>query len=353
MPVVGVTSNTVPWEPFIAAGCFPVVLNPSTDLRSPGFSYAGHYMEDVFEERIRAIFDQVASATGVRIRSVVIPRTSEQEHKLFLYLREVSRLGQAPSMPKVHLYNLLQTRSVESEEYGLASTRTLLHHASEVGTKKATVEGLHEAIQVGNRCRRSLRELHNLRMSLGNPVSGTDALQWIGASYFMDREKYARLLSTVLQAQAGRPPRQGRRLLIKGAPLSYLGLHEAIEQHGATVVAEDDWWGSRAATPDIDSEADPAEAIFQHGYLYAQSPRVFPASAADEWFLSVADQVDAVIFYLPFEDDVYGWDYPRWRKLLSDRNVPCFLVREDARRPFGAAWHEEVETFLSSLPERH
>ncbi len=348
IPVIGLTSNTVPWEPFVAAGCFPVVLNPSIHLPSTE-SFADRYMEAVFEERIRLIFDMVASCAEVRLRAIVIPRTSEQEHKLFLYLRELSRLGTVPSMPEAHLYNLLHTRSAESESYGLANTRKLVHYAREVGMQQPTTERLRAAITVGNHCRRMLRELHQLRMSSVNTVSGTEALQWIGASYFMSRAEYAQLLSAALEARADSLPRCGKRLLIKGSPLSYLGLHEGIEQHRATVVAEDDWWGSRSGMPDMETDMEPEQSIFDSCYLHAQSPRVFPPDVADEWFLSVSEKVDAVIFYLPFEDDVYGWDYPRWRQTLNDSGIPHFLVRDDARRGMSASWHEEFEGFLSSI----
>ncbi len=52
------------------------------------------------------------------LSAVVIPRTSEQEHKLYLYLREVVRQG-SERAPEPILYNLLHARSPEA-----ASLRT-------------------------------------------------------------------------------------------------------------------------------------------------------------------------------------------------------------------------------------
>ena len=83
-------------------------------------------------------------------------------------------------------------------------------------------------------------------------ISGTEALALIGASYFVCRDEYARLAeqaAEMIKEPCG--PLAGKRLMIAGASLNHRGLHQALEKHGAIVVAEDDWWGSRSAGEDI------------------------------------------------------------------------------------------------------
>src|SRR5580658_5681210 len=76
VPVVGVTSNTVPWELIRAAGFFPVMLHPA-QRATPA---ADEYMErDVFQSRIRGIFDSVVRGEWDFLRAIIFPRTSEQE----------------------------------------------------------------------------------------------------------------------------------------------------------------------------------------------------------------------------------------------------------------------------------
>src|SRR5947208_1208451 len=77
----------VPWEILRAAGYSPRLLEEEP-CASP---YADRFLEDVFEERIRVIFDRLCAAAWPEISLLVIPRTSEQEHKLYLYLREMER----------------------------------------------------------------------------------------------------------------------------------------------------------------------------------------------------------------------------------------------------------------------
>ena len=38
--------------------------------------------------------------------------------------------------------------------------------------------------------------------------------------------------------------------------------------------------------------------------------------------------MDGVIFYLPHEDDVIGWDYPRLRAFLDERAIPHLMLRD-------------------------
>ena len=90
VPVAGYTSNTVPWELLRATGFFPVLLQAHTS----GTPHADVYMEPVFTRRIRSLFEVLLGGTWSFLKTLVIPRTSEQEHKLYLYLSEAIRQEQ-------------------------------------------------------------------------------------------------------------------------------------------------------------------------------------------------------------------------------------------------------------------
>jgi hypothetical protein len=59
-----------------------------------------------------------------------------------------------------------------------------------------------------------------------------------------------------------------------------------------------------------------------------------------------------VIFYLPPEDDVLGWDYPGLRKSLEQRGIPSLLLREDATHGLSAACHQAIDDFISGIAAR-
>ncbi|MGP0074522.1 MAG: 2-hydroxyacyl-CoA dehydratase [Bryobacteraceae bacterium] len=330
MPVIGVTSNTVPWELLRAAGFQPMLLSP----RWPHTPFADRYMEDVFSARMKRVFDFLISDAG-DLSAVVIPRTSEQEHKLYLYLCEVMRQRLERS-PKPILYNLLHARSPEAEAYGLERTNDLKLQLEQIARRPITQEALLSAIAEGNAARHAIGGLLQEREGHAPRLRGSEALVLIGAWYFMDRSEYALRAQEALREIQKRPPLAGPRILIKGTPLDSPDFCAAIESHGAIVVAEDDWWGSRAAGLDIDTSIDPIRAIFEKYYFDAPSPRVFPSEIADAWFHRKAAEVDGVIFYLPHEDDVLGWDYPRLRASLDERTIPHLMLRDESSDEIGA-----------------
>ena len=335
LPVAGVTSNTVPWEILRAAGFFPLLLSPSRTATP----HADAYMEDVFDGRMRALFEHLLARDWPFLHTLVIPRTSEQEHKLFLYLHEVARQEPERSLPHFLLYNLLHALSPEGEAYGLDRTRELAARFPAVNE-----DSLRQAIAEGNRARAALRALTALRPT---HLSGAQALPLIGAFYFMDRAAYAALATQAASELAQAPALSGPRLLVKGSMLDHSHLHRILESHGAVVAAEDDWWGARAGGQDIALDGDPTAAIFAHYLRSEPSPRVFPPAAAEAWFLDALASVDGVVFYLPPEDDILGWDYPRLRDTLDQRGMAHLLLRDDASSgDVPAETHSRIEEFL-------
>ena len=350
VPVVGVTSNTVPLELVRAAGLFPVVLRPP-QRTTPA---ADEYMEtNVFEARIRRIFDSVVCGDLDFLSAIILPRTSEQEYKLFLYLREVARERPRDGMPPVYLYDLLHSRSPESYAYGLIRTGHLMKHLGEIAGRPITTKDVVEAVAKSNAARAAVRGLLRLRNATPR-VSGAEALPLIGAYWFMACAEYAKLATEAARTLERREPLPGARLLVKGAPLDHGRLHRALESHGAIVVAEDNWWGTRSVGADIEADSEPLKAIFEHYYSNTPSPRVFPAEAADRWFQSnVTDGVDGVVFYLPADDYVAGWDYPRQKRFLDTLGIPSLVVREDPNvGELSSESHESIECFAQQTDRK-
>jgi benzoyl-CoA reductase/2-hydroxyglutaryl-CoA dehydratase subunit BcrC/BadD/HgdB len=351
VPVVGYTSNTVPWELIRAAGCFPVLLAPDPGAPSNHSPLTGKLMEPMFESRIRGIFDGILSGAWKFLELLIIPRTSEPEYKLYLYLREVARQELNATIPPLWLYDLLHTRSPISRTYGLDRTKALLQRLNEI--HPVHLKSVSKAVADSNRARAALIKLKALRSGATSQISGTDALTVTGAFYFMDRATFAKLAETACREARSAKPLRGPRLLIKGTPLHHPKLHQALEAHGAMVSAEDDWWGARATDRKIlptRTLAAATRAIFENYYLHAPSPRVSPVAASDAWFRkAVKSGADAVVFYLPPDDDIYGWDYPRQRDFAHACGVPSLLIREDAGRGLSGDAHTMIKMFVGSL----
>ena len=177
--IAGITSNTVPWEILRAAGYTPVLLE---DEAGPT-PHADRWMEDVFDRRFRVIFDRLCAGAWSHLDRVVIPRTSEQEHKLYLYLREIARTQPAGVIPELYFYNLLHTRTPESYDYGLERTRQMMRDFD------VSEDELRDAIAESNRARGCVRDI--LQKRRDGCLEGSAALEWIRGFYSEDRSVFA------------------------------------------------------------------------------------------------------------------------------------------------------------------
>jgi hypothetical protein len=321
MKRAGITSNTVPWEILRAAGYAPQLL----DFHADSTPYADRFMEDVFDRRMRMIFDRFCAGACNHLDVIVIPRTSEPEHKLYLYLREMVRSGAVGhGSPRLYLFNLLHTQSAESYRYGLDRTRQMARDF------EVSDDALRVAIEESNRARASVREIQRKRWE--GWLKGSAALELIRDFYTGDRAALPEQVAAILQSAAAPVAGHRPRILIKGAATCDATLHRSVEEAGGSVVAEDDWRGSRAAGDgDVRLDEDPVRAIFDKYYCDEVSPRVFPSAQADAWFRRQVNSglFDGVLFYLPPEDDVAGWDYPRHAAFLDERRIPHVVVREE------------------------
>jgi benzoyl-CoA reductase/2-hydroxyglutaryl-CoA dehydratase subunit BcrC/BadD/HgdB len=294
-------------------------------------------MEDVFDRRIRVIFDRLCSSEWSDLDLVVVPRTSEQEHKLYLYLREAERERFSDGIPRLYFYDLLHTRTPESYSYGLERTRQMIH---DFGVSDET---LRDAIEESNLARRAVRAIQQARCD--GFLEGAGAFELLGGFYTENRAAFADRVAEQLPTLCAVSPTDHPRILIKGAPLDCTGVHRFIEQAGGYVVAEDDWRGSRAGGDrDITVDGDPVTAIFEKYFYDAVSPRIQPSAERDAWFQRTVESkdIDGVLFFIPFEDDVVGWDYPRQAAWLGQQRVPSMLIRETSDAAAVTAFIEEL-----------
>ncbi len=343
--VVGITSCTVPREMLEAAGCVPLVLR----RRAGPEPMADAYLErDVFSGRIRGIFEGLVSGDWRWLRAVVIPRTSEQEYKLFLYLREVDREGVRGPLPLVCLYDLLHSRSPDTRAYAIGRTRQLKTDIERFAGHSIRDEALAAAIEQSNAARAATLALNAART--GRPrLRGAEAVALIGASQFLTASAYARLAAEAARAVAGRPALDGPRLIVAGAPPETPALHSLLEDMGAVVVWEEDAGGVMQPGGAIRTGGDPLMAIAEKYQTDTSSARVFPLAAADEPFeAAVRGGVHGVVFHLPPDDYVAGWDYPRRKRFLDERGVPSLVIRDDVAAMSDEA-RERVRGFVSGL----
>ncbi len=325
-PVVGYVGDTVPVEAISASGALAWRIAPidgSTALADPWIeAFADLDARLTFARYLEGAYDDIAL--------LIVPRSSETQHKLFLALREAQRVGLKTGGPALWLHDLPHTQRDSSRAYGLARTRELLARLGEITGRSPGDAELGAAIAASNGTRMLLTELQARRRAGG--IGGTAAQVATGALSFMAPAEGHAALAAWLAGPIEAPP-PGPRLLVKGMPLEHERLHALVAELGAEIVAEDDAWGSRAAEPLVAATPSPLEGLFVHSWRERPCPRIHPPPADGDWFARAlsAGGFDGVIFNHPRPEDTEGWRFPAERERVRAAGLPFVQLRDDVR----------------------
>lgn len=342
-PCVIASWPSVPVEIVRAAG-FRAVIARGTSGPTPAAD--AHLESGIFPSRLRRLVEDALAGRFSDAARIVIPRTSDADYKCFLYLREFARTNVTSALAPVILFDLLQSRGADVQAYDVARTRVLVDELASASGLMPSADDLHREIARANAARAAARRLVALRR-VDPRVTGTEVFPLLAAFWEMDPDGYVALATEAAGRIAARPPMARPRVLLTGAPVDGPQLHQAIESHGAIVVAEVGPWGSGASGDDVRLDDDPVAALADKYRADSIGPRT-PADSLRRWTARMLDDVDAVVVSLPPDDAVFGWDYPALRDLLKARDIPHVCLRGDQYRAPSAADHARLDAMVSA-----
>jgi benzoyl-CoA reductase/2-hydroxyglutaryl-CoA dehydratase subunit BcrC/BadD/HgdB len=305
-----------------------------------------HLEPGIFPRRLRHLVEMALTGRLSEAARVVIPRTSDTDYKCFLYLREFVRRGVTSALPPVMLFDLLQSGGAHVAAYDAARTRALLDELASVSGRQPSIDDLGQVIARANEARAAARRLGAFR-GIVPRVTGAEVFPLLADFWELEPERYVAAVNGATSAFAKRPALSGPRVLLAGAPVDGPELHQAIESHGAIVVAEAGPWGSGAAGDDIPIDDDPCRAVAEKYRADAVGART-PAASLRHRMDSLLDHVDAVVVSLPPEDAVFGWDYPALRDLLQARGIPHVCLRGDQYQAPTPDEHAQLDVMVSA-----
>jgi benzoyl-CoA reductase/2-hydroxyglutaryl-CoA dehydratase subunit BcrC/BadD/HgdB len=134
---------------------------------------------------------------------------------------------------------------------------------------------------------------------------------------------------------------------VGGSPLDHLQLYQAIEDCGATVVAEDHCWGNRCGEYPVDPTMPVFEGLADRYHRKPACSIDFPMQRLVERCVGRAQtaRVDGAIFYVFEGDGVHVWDTPDEVAALEGLNVPCLYLKQ---QPY---WSADPEPLRATLRE--
>ena len=195
-------------------------------------------MEDVIPPETKALFESAARGDLEFLDLLVLSRPYAH---LYYYLKEVHRLGRGPLFPPLHMFDLMQSQRLAVRAYNWGRFQTLIERLERLSGEELSERRFLRAIELTNAVRDLQRQLLELRWQAGS--HGVDALRPWAPAISCRHRSIARPRDYL---EPWTPRLDGPRLLIvTSEPLSHTDCTIAGVS-GGLVVAEDDWWGSRA-----------------------------------------------------------------------------------------------------------
>jgi benzoyl-CoA reductase/2-hydroxyglutaryl-CoA dehydratase subunit BcrC/BadD/HgdB len=341
-PYVVASWPSVPVEIVRAAGFRPVM---SRGASGPTPAADVHLESGIFPSRLRHLVEDALAGRLADAARIVIPRTSDADYKCFLYLRELVRREVVTALAPVVLFDLLQSTGPDVPAYDVERMHALLDELASVSGRMPSGDDLRREIARANTARAAARRLVELRHA--SRVAGAEVFPLLAAFWEMEPDRYTTMASEAATRMAACPPLSGPRVLLTGAPVDVQIRHEAIELHGAIVVAEVGPWGSSAAGNDVRIDDDPIAALADKYRADSIGART-PVDSLRRLTESMLDEVDAVVVSLPADDAVFGWDYPALRGVLRARDLPHVCLRGDSHEIPTSVDHAALAAMVSA-----
>jgi benzoyl-CoA reductase/2-hydroxyglutaryl-CoA dehydratase subunit BcrC/BadD/HgdB len=347
--VVGYVSTAVPRELIEAAGCFPLLIAGDVQRVT---TRGDEWMEEQFDPMARSIFDMALVGELQFLDLLIVPRVADSFLRLYLYLREVERLGVAPQLPKIHLFDLLQTRHFSSGTYNRERLDELVATLGSIAGRAITTADLQAAMLEANEARRVRRSLANLRRESPSRVPGSLALKLHGACHFLHTPDYTKLLRSALGASVSEPL-NGPRVVIAGNAQSSSDLHEILEARGFSIVGDYHWLGD-TSLEDIVSSEDPLLALTDHYHSDVLTSRRFPHEPHEIVEFARQAGANGVVFYLYEQEEALTWDCPHQVRALDQAGIASLVLENQPYRPQeNPALAKQLDAFAARLSADH
>jgi benzoyl-CoA reductase/2-hydroxyglutaryl-CoA dehydratase subunit BcrC/BadD/HgdB len=223
--------------------------------------------------------------------------------------------------------------------------------------RKATDEGLNEAIRLCNRERALFRKISSMREEASIPLTGRDFIRLLHASLWLDKRVMVEMLESLVQEMENREiqPGSGPRVLLTGSTLAHGDgkIVHLVEEAGGNVVIEHFAEGLRYYWDDVVLDGDPMEALAESYFQRRITPAWFrPSREMRDFLIKLAGDfsVDGVIWYGLMYRDSYRIQSTLFPKILKQATgLPTLVTESDYDLEEVGPLRTRVETFIEMI----
>ncbi len=344
---IGILCHYVPEEVLHAAGFQPVRLFG----RVPQVELADRHLQSYVCSHVRGVLEDFLAGRYGALKGVVFGHTCDTMQGFF----DVFRRNHPDRY--VHQVNFPSRLTGEAAfRYALEEFHLFQASVERLAGRPIDEEVFEQSVSLHDRVRRLLEDLYGVHAAAPDLVTGATVLKSVVVAMTSDKETFAHALAGYLDSVGERPgkDRGSRlRLMIVGSVLPDPGIHELIDDLGATVVTDDLCTGFRYVLRR--SAGSGLEGLARQYFEQAFCPAKHRGVEARAEVLTERARrfgVDGVLFvHLKFCDP-HAFDYPYLRDALEGAGMATQVVELAHVGGVGGQVETKIEAFVELLARR-
>jgi benzoyl-CoA reductase/2-hydroxyglutaryl-CoA dehydratase subunit BcrC/BadD/HgdB len=327
---IGILGDEVPEEIILAAGMVPVRLWGTPGSRSN----ADKFLETSFGAVWRGYFEAITTEeTSHFMGHLVLSNSADIIQKLYYYLIQLEKIEPDRLLPALYYVDYwLTSRDFRSQERNWKETEKFLKQMEIWANRQISEKDLSHAVGLYNAHRAALKQLSTLRYGKNCRLTGSEAMNIIGGSFYREKKEAAELVRVLTEEVKEWPVVEAVRCFYTGSVQDTPELYLLMEEAGLNVISEDKIFGDRYMDADADASLPPLRAISdRYQNRFPSSERSLSSSRSQCLPRRAAETgAEGMVVFMNKNDESYIWDLPRQKVELDKLGIKVLVIENQS-----------------------
>lgn len=353
--VLGYYCTYIPDELLYAANLLPYRIRATGNTET---NLADVYMVRFTCSFVRATFDMALRGIYDFLDGILICNSCDHSRRMFeLFDLKVFGSEKFPKPASQFYYSIPHVITDEGFEWYYIEIQELKTELEEkYNLEPITNQDLLEAINIYNKNRDLLREIHEMRVLDAPKITGSEALQISMSNNSIPKEaanrELERIISSLKESEGIKS--NAKRIMLVGSEVDSTDFTGLIEDSGALIVSDFLCFGTRIFLDDVHLgfEHDPLKSIVERVYYRMSCPRMMDDHERRLEFVKneiKRAKVDGVILQRISGCDLHGCDNMLFSHELKDLEVPVLNLDREFYQADTTRLQTRIEAFLEMI----
>ena len=353
--VLGYYCTYIPDELLYAANLLPYRIRATGNTET---NLADVYMVRFTCSFVRATFDMALRGIYDFLDGVLICNSCDHSRRMFeLFDLKVFGRENYPKPASQFYYSIPHVITDEGFEWYYTEIQELKTELEEkYNLETITDQDLLETINIYNKNRGLLREIHKMRIIDTPKITGSEALQISMANNSVPKEvanqELERIISSLKESEGVKS--NAKRIMLVGSEVDSTDFTGLIENSGALIVSDFLCFGTRNFLDDVHLgfEHNPLKSIVERVYYRMSCPRMMDDHERRLEFVKSEikrAKVDGVILQRINNCDLHGCDNMLYVHELKDLEIPVLNLDREFYQADTTRLQTRIEAFLEMI----